>query len=148
MPTPRNFRRPIVPTEAMVASAEELIRHLSRTKGRLVVVDPANEQVAEAAPELVDLFARLLTDVAKNRPMLVMPIDDELTTVQAADFLNVSRPYVIKLIDNGELPCHMVGSHRRIRLDDLVVLKKAMRAKSEQARQELADLSQELDMGY
>lgn len=148
MPAPRDSRTPVLPTEAMVESAEDLIRHFEQTNGRLVLKDAKNDHTIEVEPELFDLLRSVLINFAQNRPMMISPVDHELTTVQAAAVLNVSRPYVIKLIETGKLPCQMVGTHRRIRLDELIKFKEASREKSEQAMQELADIAQEQDMGY
>lgn len=74
--------------------------------------------------------------------------EDELTTTQAADLLNVSRPHLVKLLKEGEIPYHKVGSHHRVRRSDVLTYKKAQRAQAEDALQALTDQAQELDMGY
>lgn len=68
----------------------------------------------------------------------------ELTTQQAAGMLNVSHPYVIGLLESGQIPFRLVGSHRRIRFDDLKAYQQKAEAKSKAAADELADLGQEL----
>lgn len=148
MPAPRDFRSPVLPTNAMVENAEDLIRHFEQTQGKLVLKDVADGHTVDVEPELFELIRWVLINLAQNRPMMISPLDHELTTVQAAAFLNVSRPHVIKLIERGELACHMVGTHRRIRLDELIKFKRASEEASEQALQDLADISQEHDMGY
>ncbi|MFY0614429.1 MAG: helix-turn-helix domain-containing protein [Hyphomicrobiaceae bacterium] len=148
MSTPRDFRAPVLPTEAMVENAEDLIRHFEQTQGKLVVKDADDGHTIDVEPELFELIRWVLINLAQNRPMMITPLDHELTTVQAAAFLNVSRPHVIKLIERGELACHMVGTHRRIRLDELIKFKRASEEASERALQDLADISQEHDMGY
>ena len=132
----------------MVENAEDLIRHFEQTQGKLVLNDVDDGHTIDVEPELFELIRWVLINLAQNRPMMITPLDHELTTVQAAAFLNVSRPHVIKLIERGDLACHMVGTHRRIRLDELIKFKLASRAASDQAMQELADISQEHDMGY
>ncbi len=77
-----------------------------------------------------------------------MTAANELSTEEAAQILNVSPPFVTKLIDEGKLPACKVGRHRRIRLEDLMAYKKRDDAAREQALAELAALSQGLDMGY
>lgn len=148
MSTPRDFRAPVLPTEAMVENAEDLIRHFEQTQGKLVLKDTDDGHTIDVEPELFELIRWVLINLAQNRPMMITPLDHELTTVQAAAFLNVSRPHVIKLIERGELACHMVGTHRRIRLDELIKFKRASEEASERALQDLADISQEHDMGY
>jgi excisionase family DNA binding protein len=71
------------------------------------------------------------------------PLPKEMTTTQAADFLDVSRPFVIKLIKKGELPCRMVGKHRRIPSEALVQYRKEMCQRASHAADEMTRLAQE-----
>ncbi len=89
-----------------------------------------------------------LVATAKGQTVAVTASDDEVSTQYAADFLNVSRPYVVKLCDEGKLPYRMEGTHRRIRIDDLGEYMEATRKQSEEAMQALMDQAQDLDMGY
>jgi len=75
---------------------------------------------------------------------LFQPLPREMTTTQAADFLDVSRPFVIKLIKRGELPCRMVGKHRRIPSDALLAYREKMFQQAKSAADEMARLSQEM----
>ena len=72
--------------------------------------------LAELPDDAADMVRRLLETYAAGRRPRVIPDDAEVSTFQAADILNVSRPYVIKLLDDGAMPFRMVGTHRRIRL--------------------------------
>ena len=80
--------------------------------------------------------------------MTLIPQHAELTTQQAADFLNVSRPFFVKLLEEGKLPFHKVGSHRRIYFRDLVAYKEQNINERRQAMDELAAQAQELKLGY
>ena len=77
-----------------------------------------------------------------------MPTKQELSTVEASNFLNVSRPFVIKEIESKRLACRMVGSHRRIAFDDLQAYASQMRADQKGALQRMADNARELGLDY
>jgi excisionase family DNA binding protein len=77
-----------------------------------------------------------------------MPTEQEFTTVEAANFLNVSRPFVIKEMEAGRLPHRKVGSHRRIALEDLLAYAQKMRAQQASALVLLADNARELGLDY
>ncbi|TDD79024.1 helix-turn-helix domain-containing protein [Actinomadura darangshiensis] len=94
--------------------------------------------------EAVSLLAYILTQAAAGRGVSVMPSHAELTTQQAADLLNVSRPYLIGLLEAGTISFKRVGRHRRIRYDDLMAYKRESEAQSRTAVDELAALGQEL----
>ncbi|HEX6523200.1 MAG TPA: excisionase family DNA-binding protein, partial [Streptosporangiaceae bacterium] len=74
----------------------------------------------------------------------IIPKDAEFTTQQAADFLNVSRPYLIKLLESGQIPCRKVGRHRRITFDALMEYRRHDDVKRRTAADDLAQLSEEL----
>jgi excisionase family DNA binding protein len=90
------------------------------------------------------LIGQLLGLMSEGKPFALMPEKQELTTVEAANFLNVSRPFVIKEIDAGRLAHRMVGSHRRVLLGDLIEYADRMRTTREAALQALSTLSGEL----
>ena len=72
----------------------------------------------------------------------------ELTLREAAELLNVSRPHLVKLLEEGEIPFRNVGTHRRLYRDDVLDYKAHRRKESEEAMQNLTDQAQELDLGY
>jgi len=90
------------------------------------------------------LFAQILGFLAQGRGVQIIPKDVELTTQQAADMLNVSRPYLIKLLESGKIPYRKVGRHRRITFDALMEYRRHDDLKRRTAADELAQLSEEL----
>ncbi len=102
----------------------------------------------ELPPQALRAIADLLGLMGQQQPIMIIPQKHELTTQEAAGFLNVSRPYVIKQIEDGSLKCRKVGRHRRIEFQELMRFQKAQQQKSEDALQRLTDLSQELGLGY
>lgn len=99
-------------------------------------------------PKVLRLFADLLGSLAQGKAVAIMPKDLDVTTQEAAMFLNVSRPYLVRLLDEGKIPHHKVGTHRRIRFEDVVKYKDERRKRSEDALQELVDQAQGLRMGH
>ena len=76
------------------------------------------------------------------------PINAEMTAQEAAEFLNVSRPFVVKQMETGILPHHKVGTHRRIRFQDLLAYKKDIDQRRELSLSELTSEAQKLGLGY
>jgi excisionase family DNA binding protein len=119
---------------------------------RIALVDAngalAGASVLELPPQALRLFADMLGMMAQRRSFMLVSQNDELTTQDAAELLNVSRPFVIKEIEGGRLRCRKVGRHRRIEFEELRRYQAAQRERSDQALQKLADLTQELGLGY
>jgi len=99
-------------------------------------------------PSAFRFLNTVLQLMAKGKAITIIPSDTEISTQQAAEMLNVSRPHVVKLLEKGELPYHKVGTHRRIILKDLEDYKAKRDKKRRKLLEELAKQAQELDMGY
>lgn len=105
------------------------------------------EQLREGAaltPHLAELLNELLSPLAAGKAVQVVPLEREITTQQAAELLNVSRPYLVKLVEAGELPHRKVGPRRRLYLEDVLAYKARLDARRQAALQALADDLQEL----
>ena len=99
-------------------------------------------------PEVVyDVLVHVIEHFAKGNAVTVSPLESELTTGQAAEILNVSRPYVVQLLDRDAIPSHKVGTKRRVYLEDVLAYKRRSRAKREAAMQRLADQAAEYEAG-
>jgi excisionase family DNA binding protein len=95
---------------------------------------------------VAEMFASMLAALANGQGVQIMPVDAVLTTQQAADMLNVSRPYLIGLLESGEIPYKLVGRHRRIRFADLRQYLREDDVKRKEAADELMELDQELGL--
>jgi excisionase family DNA binding protein len=113
-----------------------------------VQTDNEPEEVIALPVSVLHLLSSILGQMARGNAVTLMPVHAELTTQQAADILNVSRPFLVNLIDGGRLPHRKVGTHRRIRFDDLMAYKQEIDQQRLQVLEELAREAQELDMGY
>lgn len=146
-------RRAAPPTLDDVALAREtgpVLEKLSRTGEPLsmrLTRDGREETVALPAGA-VPLVLDILRDMAAGRSVSIVPHDAELTTQEAADYLRVSRPFLVKLLDDGKLPCRMVGTHRRVRVEDVSAFKDAIDRDRRAALDALAEEAQLLGLGY
>jgi excisionase family DNA binding protein len=104
--------------------------------------------ILKLPPKVLRLFADMLGSLAQGNAVAIMPKELYVSTQEAAMFLNVSRPYLIRMLDEGKIPYHKVGTHRRIKFEDVVTYRDQRKKASHAALQELVDQAQELDMGY
>ena len=144
-------QRPPTPRDAEIARSTGRI--LSRYAGtdrplKLRAGDGEREQPIELPAGAVELLAQVLEAMAAGEGVTLIPGSAELTTVQAADMLNVSRPFLIKLLEQGAIPHRKVGRHRRIRMEDVVAYKDAIDRERERALDRLTREAQAQDMGY
>lgn len=145
----------VLPAEQEVAAAvtgqRELAAFLTTRfeTQRIQIFDEANEaHQVELPTSALRLLIDILAEVAEGNAVKIVPIHAVLTTQEAADMLNVSRPYLVKLLEEGGIPFHKTGKHRRIKFANLMAYKAEQARKSEAALQELAKQAQTLGMGY
>jgi excisionase family DNA binding protein len=142
-----------LPSESDVALARSSGQRLApfARLGRSVKVrvrDAGVEESIELPASAVRLLVEILEDMATGHAVTIVPQHAELTTQQAADFLNVSRPFLVQLLEEKKLPYRKVGTHRRVRFEDVVSYKEAIDADRRRVLDELAAEAQDLDMGY
>jgi len=106
------------------------------------------EQTIDLPAGVIDLLVQILEEMAAGKGVTLVPVDAELTTVQAADVLNVSRPFLLKLLDQKAIPHRKVGTHRRIRMEDVMNYKNAIDREREKVLEQLTREAQAQDMGY
>ncbi|MYA89660.1 MAG: helix-turn-helix domain-containing protein [Boseongicola sp. SB0662_bin_57] len=137
--------------EAAIARASgQLLSRYARNKAslKLRVTDGVQAEPIELPAGAVALLMDILEAMAAGQGVTIIPENAELTTVQAADVLNVSRPFLIKLLDEQKIPHRKVGKHRRIRMEDVMAYKASIDAERESVLDQLAADAQEQDMGY
>lgn len=124
-------------------------RHTDK-RGRLTFdIHEGNEKESVVIPApAARLFKDILTQLSKGNGVTLLPLHVELTTQQAAQLLNVSRPFLIGLLDGGKIPFRKVGTHRRVYAEDILRYKQTIDSKRNQALNELTKQAQELNMGY
>jgi excisionase family DNA binding protein len=142
----RSDAGPVTPEDASIAAAARDLLLGHGDNDLHLLLDDGKEVVLPRAAAV--LLRELLTEMARGNAISLLPVHMEFTTQQAADFLNVSRPYLIGLLEKGAIPFHKVGTHRRIGFSDLESYKKRSLAKSNAAMDELAGQAQELGLGY
>jgi excisionase family DNA binding protein len=97
---------------------------------------------------VLTLLRHLLTEMSRGNAVTIIPTHAEMTTQEAANFLNVSRPHLVSLLTAKKIPFHKVGTHRRIRCEDLAQYQREQAKESKEALAALAAQAQEENMGY
>ncbi len=135
--------------EVARASSERLRALLGADRTPSLLVSDADGQDAIELPaSLGVLLLDALEGMASGSSVAVIRKDADMTTQQAADLLNVSRPFLVGLLESGTIPFHKVGTHRRVRSDAILRYKNTTDAARRRALDELVADAQELDMGY
>jgi len=137
------------PTQEEARRASEAARALSAAMTPqglpFTVARDGGHLSVELPPALGQLLLDVLAHVARGEMVTLLPYGAILSTKEAADLLNVSRPFLVKLLESGEIPFHRVGSHRRIRSDDVLDYKNRRDGERRDALDELQRLGQEFD---
>jgi excisionase family DNA binding protein len=133
-------------------SSQRLAPYLAKKRKVRVQIVPEGSRDEEESlllpTSVLNLLFAILTEMADGNAVTLIPIHAELTTQRAADLLNVSRPFLVDLLEKGEIPHRKVGTHRRILFRDLMEFKQRSDAKRKKALDELVAEAQEENMGY
>jgi excisionase family DNA binding protein len=134
--------------DEMVELREQLARIAAERKRPMAkLVSPDGIEVEIPASAFAALQA-VVRDMAQGLTITLIPHDKELSTKEAADILNVSRPFLVKLLDRGDLPYHRVGTHRRLNVEDVLAYRELRAARRREKLRELTELSEQLEGGY
>ncbi|MDP6717517.1 MAG: helix-turn-helix domain-containing protein [Pirellulaceae bacterium] len=141
------YESPQLPSEADVLAAKEASHKFAALRGEwpLALMAGKLPDKVELPRIAADLLQAVLNAIANGCAVTIVPSHAELTTQQAADLLGFSRTHLVSLIEGGEIPCHRVGTHRRIRFDDLMNYKAVLYRERGAVLRRLAKL--EKDMG-
>ncbi|WP_336217392.1 helix-turn-helix domain-containing protein [Pseudomonas aeruginosa] len=143
------------PTEKEMAAAIESLGWLmpflsTQTEiQQMTVIDRnGDHQSLQLPASALHLLAQALGEIAVGHAVRLVPVHAELTSQEAADLLHISRPYLVKLLEEGVIPHTKTGRHRRVKLTDLSAYKERRDAANLAALEELAAQAQKLGMGY
>ena len=129
-------------------AAKKVSRFLASNDRPYVELRLSNGKKFEVPEIAVQALQNVLACMSQGRTLTIYPEDAELTTQKAADLLNVSRPYLIQLLEDGTIPFRKVGTHRRIRYADLHAYRLTFEERRQTALQELAEETDKLGLGY
>ena len=127
-----------------VSEVAHIYKKLNKSPLTVKLEIDGEERIINFPEPALHLFFEILNNMALGRPVSIIPRQAELTTQEAADYLNVSRPYLIGLLEKGEIPFHKTGTHRRINFSDITEYEKKRQTEYESGMQELVDLTKEL----
>ncbi len=120
----------------------------SRAAQITLTTDTGEHPTVAVPPAALKLIGQVLGAMSERRSVSIIANDHELSTVEAANFLNVSRPFIIKEIEAGRLKHRLVGTHRRIEFSDLLAYAQEMRQRQAQALDRMAENARELGLEY
>lgn len=141
-----------LPDSESSALARTSAEELSRLLGRIPMAQRASVRLDGndliLPRQALALLRDLLVEMAQGNAVTIVPTHAELTTQEAANILNVSRPHLVKLVEDGKIPFSKTGTHRRIKYQDLMTYSDYRHQQSQSALDELTSQAQDNDMGY
>ena len=134
--------KPVKASEGESPTIKHLVQILEEESSPTFLVGKNREEIK--IPESVySVLRQVIELMALGKAVSLVPVEHELTTQEAADLLSVSRPFLVKLLEEKEIPYIMVGSHRRIRFEDLMAYKQQRDTERRQILKELTQFSQD-----
>jgi excisionase family DNA binding protein len=126
-------------------SALEAVLNELKTDTPEIEIEETQEKI-KIPKHALTLLAKILKATSQGKFISIVPIATEMTTQAAAEFLGCSRPYLIKLLENGDIDFTLIGRHRRIKFEDMVKYKKQMKAKQKQGLINMMQQDEELGL--
>lgn len=144
----RGLRMPTPEETALALESSRLLSACVRRgeSARLRLIDDHTDLTVPVSA--VRMLVDILEQMAQGNAVSLVPVQAELTTQQAADLLNVSRPFLVKQLEAGAIPFHKVGRHRRMRFADVMAYRERLERQGTEAADALAAQAQELGLGY
>ncbi len=150
---------PVIPQSLPSEEDIVLARESGRALSAMVLTKEATQQIdirddkgsvrtVRIPTSALRLLLDVLTEIGQGNAVSIIPIHAELTTQEAADVLNVSRPFLVQLLEKGQMPFHKIGTHRRVRYQDVIDYKNRIDTERRKALGDLAAEAQELGLGY
>jgi len=138
-------RDPVLVPDRDAGTVKELDEVLAHAQGNAVLRSPSGRDLS-LPYSVYRVLEQVVHEMARGNAVRVLAVKAELSTQQAADLLNVSRPHLVKLLERGEIPYHRAGSHRRVVLEDLLVYKERRDRERLEALDEITRVSSELGL--